>query len=89
MTMAKAKPAKIAHGSGVCELGYKMIRDGKDNATVLAAIQKKFPDSRCGIGGVGWMRNKLRKAGEKIKTNLELKAAPKTKKPAKALDPAA
>ena len=74
--MAKtAKKAKIAHGTGVCQFAYKLIRDGKTNDQVLAAVMKKFPDSRIGVGGVNWCRNKLRKDGEKgIKTNTELKA---------------
>lgn len=70
----KAKVKKAAHGTGVCELGRTMIRDGKTNEQVLAAIQKKFPDSNLKIGGVGWLRNDLRKKGEKILTNIELKA---------------
>lgn len=78
----KAKAKKAAHGSGVCQLGYKLIRDGKTNDQVLTAIQKKFPESRLQIGGVGWMRNKLRKDGEKIPTNLELKARRNGKKAA-------
>lgn len=72
--MAKARKPKAPHGTGVCALGYKMIREGKTNQQVLAAIQKKFPESKLQLGGVGWMRNKLRKDGEKIKTNNELKA---------------
>lgn len=76
--MAKAKTEKKAK-AGVCQFGYTLIRQGKTNAQVLAAIQKKFPESQLKIGGVGWMRNKLRKDGEKIKTNLELKAKPAKK----------
>lgn len=71
--MAKARKAKAAHGTGVCQLGYKLIREGKTNEQVLAAIHKKFPESQLKIGGVGWLRNKLRKDGEKIRTNGELK----------------
>lgn len=82
--MAKtAKTKKIAHGTGVCALAFKMIRDGKNNEQVLVAIEKKFPESRLGSGGVSWCRNKLRKNGEKgIKTNLEILAAANKKKPA-------
>lgn len=72
--MAKAKKAKAAHGTGVCQLGYKMLREGKTNEQILAAIQKKFPESKLQIDGVGWLRNKLRKDGEKVPMNRELKA---------------
>ncbi len=66
--------AKAAHGTGVCGFGYELIRAGKTNEQVLAAVQKKFPESNLKMGGVGWLRNKLRKDGEKILTNGELKA---------------
>ncbi len=66
---------------GVINFAYDLIRQGKTNQFVLAAIQKKFPESNLKIGGVGWCRNKLRENGEKIKTNRELTEA--TKKPAK------
>lgn len=79
---AKKTKKKIAHGSGVCEFGRKLIRDGKTNEQVLAAIMKKFPESRVGMGGVGWLRNDLRKKGENIQTNTELKAAKPAKKAA-------
>lgn len=80
--MAKAKKVeKAAHGTGVCELGRKLLREGKTNEQILAAIQKKFPSSALKIGGVGWLRNDLRKKGEKILTNGEIKA--RMAKPAK------
>ena len=71
--MAKKKKAvkKAAHNTGVCAYGRELIRAGKTNAQVLAAIQKKFPTSQLKIGGVGWIRNDLRKQGEKVKTNAE------------------
>lgn len=72
--MARARKAKAPHGTGVCQFGYKLIRDGKTNQQVLAAIQKKFPESQLQLGGVGWLRNKLRRDGEKVKTNSEIKA---------------
>ena len=69
--MAKAKK-KAAHNTGVCAYGRDLIRAGKTNAQVLAAIHKKFPASQLKIGGVGWIRRDLQKRGEKIKTNAEV-----------------
>lgn len=70
--MATKKKAKAAHGSGVCELGRKMLRERKTNAQILAAIHKQFPESNLKIGGVGWLRNDLRKKEKGIPTNGEL-----------------
>ncbi len=71
--MAKVK--KMAKPrTGVCQYGYEMIRNGKTNEQIFQAIGKKFPKSKLDLAGIGWMRNKLRKDGEKIKTNRELKA---------------
>lgn len=76
--MAKAKVAKkkaAATRSGVCARGYELIRQGKTNQQVLAELQRKFPQSNIKIGGVGWLRNKLRTTEKGIKTNRELTAA--------------
>lgn len=78
---AKKKAAKKV-ATGVCAAGYEMIRRGWTNQRVLEEIRKKFPESRLDIGGVGWLRNKLRRDGEKIKMNRELTQA--TAKPVKA-----
>lgn len=71
---AKKKTAKAAHGTGICAMAYNLLRQGKTNDFILAAIQKKFPESKLTIGGVSWCRNKLRQNGEKVKTNRELTA---------------
>lgn len=74
--MAKAKKAtKVKHGTGVVQFIYGELRKNKTNEEILKVLTAKFPESRAGIAGIGWCRNKLRKDGEKIKTNLELKAA--------------
>lgn len=72
--MAKKKSKKAAHGTGIVAHCRKLILEGKTNQQVLVAIQKKFPESLLGLGGVGWVRNDLRKKGEKVKTNRELAA---------------
>ncbi len=80
--MAAKKKAKAARErTGVCAKGYELIRKGWTNQTVLAALQKAFPTSNIKIGGVGWLRNKLRETEKGIKTNRELVAG-KTKKKA-------
>ncbi len=58
--------------TGVCARGYELIRKGMTNQAVLAALQKSFPTSSIKIGGVGWLRNKLRETEKGIKTNREL-----------------
>lgn len=77
-TKAKKKAAGRER-TGVCAYGYDLIRKGKTNQEVLAELKKKFPKSNIKIGGVGWLRNKLRDDGEKIKTNRELTQAAASK----------
>ena len=71
--MAKAKKENSPHGTGICQLGYKLILAGQTNEKVLAAILKKFPEANTKMTSVAWMRNKLRKEGKKVKTQGELK----------------
>jgi len=71
----KKKKATARVRTGVCAKGYELIRKGMTNQQVLAALQKQFPLSRLQMGGVGWLRNKLRKTEKGIKTNRELTAA--------------
>ena len=73
--MAAKKKAKGRERTGVCDAGYELIRQGKTNQQVLAILQKKFPTSAIKIGGVGWLRNKLRETEKGIKTNREIVAA--------------
>lgn len=82
--MAAKKKAKTAarERTGVCARGYELIRQGKTNQQVLAELQKKFPTSNIKIGGVGWLRNKLRETEKGIKTNRELTAVKSKKKAA-------
>jgi hypothetical protein len=76
--MAKAKKKTAARErTGVCARGYELIRQGKTNQQVLAELHKKFPTSNIKIGGVGWLRNKLRETEKGIKTNRELTAGKK------------
>lgn len=80
--MAAKKKAKTARErTGVCARGFELIRAGKTNQQVLTELQRKFPTSAIKIGGVGWLRNKLRETEKGIKTNRELTAG-KTKKAA-------
>lgn len=86
-TKTKAKGKKKAAGgrerTGVCAKGYELIKQGKTNQQVLDVLQRTFPTSNIKIGGVGWLRNKLRDDGVKgIKTNRELTAGKVTKKKA-------
>lgn len=82
-TKKAAKKGKATGGgqrTGVCARGYELIRKGMTNQQVLAALQKSFPTSNIKIGGVGWLRNKLRETEKGIKTNRELIAGKTTGK---------
>lgn len=82
MAKTAKKKAAARERTGVCARGYELIRQGKTNQQVLAELQKKFPTSNIKIGGVGWLRNKLRETEKGIKTNRELTAAKAGKKKA-------
>lgn len=78
---AKAKKKTTARErTGVCARGYELIRAGKTNQQVLAELQRRFPSSAIKIGGVGWLRNKLRETEKGIKTNRELTNGAKSNK---------
>lgn len=68
-----AKPAKDKK-PGVGDLAIELLRAGKSNEDVLAAVTKKFPDSSVSISSISWYRNKLRSDGEKVPTAREVRA---------------
>lgn len=80
MAKAKAKKKTAARErTGVCARGYELIRQGKTNEQVLAELQRKFPTSNIKMGGVSWLRNKLRHTEKGIKMNRELTAEKSSK----------
>ncbi len=72
-----SKKAKATAKRGVGTAAIEAIRAGKDNAEVLAAVMKEFPDAKTTLASINWYRNNLRAAGEKIPTARELKAKAK------------
>jgi septal ring factor EnvC (AmiA/AmiB activator) len=59
---------------GVGDLAKELIRAGKTNEEVLAAVKEKFPEAKTSMASINWYRNKLRGDGEKVPTARELKA---------------
>ena len=59
---------------GVGDLAKDLIRGGKTNEEVLAAIKEQFPDAKTSMASINWYRNKLRGDGENVPTARELKA---------------
>lgn len=59
---------------GVGDVAKDLIRGGKTNEEVLAAIKEQFPDAKTSMASINWYRNKLRGDGEKVPTARELKA---------------
>lgn len=68
---AKAKPAQnepktakdAAKGQGIGAFCMSLIKAGKNNAEVLAAAQKQFPNAKTSASSVAWYRNKLKSDG--------------------------
>lgn len=48
---------------GIGAFCMDLIRNGKDNDAVLAAVQKKFPDASTSLASIAWYRNKLKNEG--------------------------
>ena len=65
---------------GVGDVAKDLIRDGKTNEEVLAAIKEQFPDAKTSMASINWYRNKLRGDGENVPTARELKADAKAEK---------
>ena len=59
---------------GVGDVAKDLIRGGKTNEEVLAAIKEQFPDAKTSMASINWYRNKLRGDGENVPTARELKA---------------
>ena len=75
---------------GVGDVAKDLIRGGKTNEEVLAAIKEQFPDAKTSMASINWYRNKLRGDGENVPTARELKAdARAEKKKAKEAEKAA
>jgi len=45
---------------GIGAFCIALIREGKDNAAVLAAVAKKFPDAATSAASIAWYRNKVK-----------------------------
>ena len=69
---------------GVGDVAKDLIRGGKTNEEVLAAIKEQFPDAKTSMASINWYRNKLRGDGENVPTARELKADAKAEAKAKA-----
>lgn len=73
---APAEETKVKE-PGVGDLAKALIRDGKSNEEVLAAIKAQFPEAKTSMASVNWYRNNLRTLGENVPTARSLKAAAK------------
>lgn len=67
---------------GVGDLAKELIRAGKTNEEVLAAVKEKFPEAKTSMASVNWYRNKLRTDGEDVPTARSLKADAKAEQKA-------
>ena len=65
---------------GVGDVAKDLIRGGKTNEEVLAAIKEQFPDAKTSMASINWYRNKLRGDGENVPTARELKADARAEK---------
>lgn len=67
---------------GVGDVAKDLIRGGKTNEEVLAAIKEQFPDAKTSMASINWYRNKLRGDGEEVPTARGLKADAKAEQKA-------
>lgn len=73
-TNTGAEEAKEPKGPGVGDVAKTLIREGKTNGQVLAAIKEQFPEAKTSMASINWYRNKLRSDGEDVPTARSLKA---------------
>jgi len=66
----------------VGDVAKDLIRGGKTNEEVLAAIKEQFPDAKTSMASINWYRNKLRTDGEDVPTARSLKADAKAEQKA-------
>lgn len=66
------QPKEVTPGVG--DVAKDLIRSGKTNEEVLAAIKEQFPEAKTSMASINWYRNKLRSDGENVPTARELKA---------------
>ncbi len=76
-TAGESTETKEPKGPGVGDVAKTLIREGKTNEEVLAAIKEQFPDAKTSMASVNWYRNKLRTDGEDVPTARSLKAGAK------------
>lgn len=76
-TAGENTETKEPKGPGVGDVAKTLIREGKTNEEVLAAIKEQFPDAKTSMASVNWYRNKLRTDGEDVPTARSLKAGAK------------
>ena len=69
-----AEQTKEPKGPGVGDVAKTLIREGKTNEEVLAAVKEQFPEAKTSMASINWYRNKLRGDGENVPTARELKA---------------
>ena len=81
-TGAESTENKEPKGPGVGDVAKTLIREGKTNEQVLAAIKEQFPDAKTSMASINWYRNKLRGDGENVPTARELKADAKAEQKA-------
>lgn len=73
-TGAENAESKEPKGPGVGDVAKTLIREGKTNEQVLAAIKEQFPEAKTSMASINWYRNKLRSDGEDVPTARSLKA---------------
>lgn len=59
-----AKPAGPLPTTGIGGFCYDLLRKGKSNEQILAAVHKQFPGATTKMASIMWYRNKLRQQGE-------------------------
>ncbi|ALH23656.1 hypothetical protein PaMx28_56 [Pseudomonas phage PaMx28] len=77
-----AEQTKEPKGPGVGDVAKELIRAGKTNEEVLAAVKEQFPEAKTSMASINWYRNKLRGDGENVPTARELKADAKAEQKA-------
>lgn len=68
-------PYEIIPNRGVGAVARDAIRRGMSNEEALAHVLAVLPDAKTTMQCINWYRCKMRRNGEKVMMNLELRAA--------------
>lgn len=70
----EVKPMRNTRANGVGAVAMNAIRSGCSNVEALKLVKKAFPKRKTTLNSMRYYRSRLRRNGEKVRTEHELRA---------------